>query len=188
MKNSIFNSFFALCILAFMTTNIVAQNPKHKTKSHSKAIAKAKVPKVVSEAFIMEYPVTESEMWYGYPSFGDGLNWYDYNPGYYYNEYPENYIVEYVKEQTPHKAIYTKEGKKIAEHHPVKSDVIPVAVSEAMKKGAYKNWKETAEKEEIIKVENSEKVYRMTVEKNGERHHVFYDVNGKLLKDKKVGK
>lgn len=188
MKNSIFSVFFALCILVFTATNVSAQASKHKIKSQPKAISKAKVPKVVSEAFITEYPVIESEMWYPYPSFGNRLDWYDYKPGYYFDEYPENYIVEYVKEQTPHKVIYTKEGKKIAEHHPMKSDVIPVAVSEAMKKGIYKDWKETAEKEEIIKVENKEKVYRITVEKNGEKHHVFYDVDGKFLKDKKVGK
>ena len=188
MKNPIFSAFFALYILVSIATNVSAQTSKHNVKSHPKAIAKAKVPKVVSEAFIMEYPVIESEMWYPYPSFGNRLDWYDYNPGYYFDEYPENYIVEYVKEQTPHKAVYTKAGKKIAEHHKIKSDVVPVAVSEAMKKGMYKDWKETAEKEEIIKVENKEKVYRMTFEKKGEKHHVFYDVDGKVLKDKKVGK
>lgn len=184
MRNLILKSVMIGALSIFMVTAISAQTKSTtKTKTHAKAIEKAKVPKVVTEEFIMEYPVVESDMWFGYPALTNELEWYDYNPMYYTYEYPEYYVVEFVKDKTKHKAVYTKEGKKVAVHHKVKAEAVPTAVNTSIKNGIYKTWKETDEKEEIENVTSKEKVYKMTVEKDDKKHYLYYDSAGKLLKE-----
>ena len=187
MKKTILKSVMIGALSVFMVTSVSAQTKSvAKTKTHAKAIEKTKVPKVVTEEFIRECPVVESDTWYGYPSLSNELEWFDYNPINYTCEYPEYYEVEYVKDKKNHKAVYTKEGKKVATHHKVKADVVPAAVNTSLGSGTYKSWKETSEKEEIEKVTTKEKIYKITVEKDGKKHHLFYDSTGKLLKDETV--
>ena len=187
MKKTILKSVMIGALSVFMVTSVSAQTKSvAKTKTHAKAIEKTKVPKVVTEEFIRECPAVESDIWYGYPSLKNELEWYDYNPMYYTCEYPKYYEVEFVKDKKAHKAVYTKEGKKVATHHKVKVEVVPMAVTKSLENSAYKGWKETAEKEEVEKVTTKEKVYKITVEKDSKKHHLFYDSNGKLLKDETV--
>ena len=187
MKNRILNSVIVGTLSVFMVTSVCAQTKNTaKAKTHTKAIEKTKVPKVVTDEFSRECPIVESYIWYGYPNLGNESEWFDYNPINYTCENPEYYEVEFVKEKAHHKAVYSKDGKKVATHHKVKKELLPPAVNKALESGAYKGWKEVGEKEEIEKSTTKEKIFKITVEKNGNKHHLFYDETGKLLKDEAV--
>jgi hypothetical protein len=100
---------------------------------------------------------------------------------------PEYYIVEFNKDNTPVKAIYSKSGKKVAAHKMLTTD-LPKSVTDAINIGIYKTWKLEKDKEEIFKDSDKDqfKVYKVIVEKGKEKHTLFYQTDGKLLKDKKV--
>ncbi len=201
MKKIIFKSAMIGTLAVFTVASVSAQTKTPakatmtsakamapaKTKTHAKAIEKTNVPKVVTEEFIREYPIAESNAWYGYPSLRNEMEWYDdYDPFYYTYEYPEYYEVEFIADNTKHHSVYSKEGKKIATHNNITNAGVPKAVTASLDKGTYKGWKEIGEKEEIEKVATKEKVYKITVEKEGKKHRLFYDASGKMLKDEKV--
>ncbi len=146
-----------------------------------------KVPKVVTETYIIEYPMTDYYGWYGYPAFSNESDWYGYDPYLMGGEYPEYYIVEFTKDKTPYKVIYSKNGKKIATHKGMQRD-LPKAVSDAINKGIYKSWLITKEREEILREKDTDnfKVFKIVVEKAGERHALFYQSDGTLLIDRKL--
>jgi hypothetical protein len=75
----------------------------------------------------------------------------------------------------------------VATHKVLTSD-LPKAVSATVSKGEYKTWKLGKDKEEIFKDSDKDqlKVYKVTVEKGKEKHTLFIQSDGKLLKDKKV--
>jgi hypothetical protein len=148
---------------------------------------KTKVPKAVNENFIMEFPTVAKESWYGYPKYDFNTEWYGYNPYLVENVNPEFYIVEFTKDKVHHKVVYSKEGKKIAVHKKV-STMLPVAITDAIKKGAYSTWKIESENEEIFKDNESDKlkVYNVKVEKGDMKHHLFYSTDGTLLEDKTI--
>ena len=181
----------AACLsLVFFAMTSFGQATSKTTKEAVKkpvTIEKNKVPKEVTETFYKEYPVRTYENWYGYPSFNYQTYWYDYDPYLYSNEYPEYYIVGFNKDNIPYNAVYSKKGEKIAIHKSLTSD-IPKAVSSAISKSEYKAWKIGKEKEEIFKDKESDqlKVYKVAVEKGKEKHYLFFQSDGKLLKDKKV--
>lgn len=187
MKKSILKSVLVGALSIFMATTLVAQTKSTgKTKKNVKAIEKTKVPTAITNEFNRECPSVEFYTWYGYPTLRNELEWYDYNPMYYTCDYPEYYEVEYVKDKKTNKAVYNKEGKKVATHTKLNADVMPAAVKTAIDSSTYKSWEQTDEKEEIEKITTSEKVYKITVEKNGKKHNLFYNEMGKLLKDEKV--
>jgi hypothetical protein len=184
-----------MLILFFGTTSF-SQTSVKKTKAAGKQVAKvdkAKVPKEVTDVWLEEYPVSTYADWYGYPIYGDNPNdwyydWYDYDyDPYLYTEYPEYYVVEFDKDKTPQKAVYSKAGKKMAIHKKLASD-LPMAVSATLNKSAYKGWKVGKDKEEIFKDTDKDqlKVYKVEVEKGTEKHVLYIQNDGKLLKDKKL--
>jgi len=119
--------FLLLLIAVPSFSQTTAKTAEKKTiKKHK--IEKSKVPTVVTESFIREYPLSPEESWYGYPAFTTPYDWYVYDPYLYTEEYPEYYIVEFNKESVPHKVIYSKVGKKIATHRKSNA-VLPIAVS-----------------------------------------------------------
>ncbi len=149
-------------------------------------IEKANVPKEVKEIFIIEYATISDDNWYGYPNITDNQDWYDYNPYYVISESPENYIVEFSKDETPTKVVYTKQGKKFATHRNLKSE-LPKAILNALNSGVYKTWTVKKEKEEIFKESDKTKIfYRVVVENGKEKHALFFLSDGKLVKDKIV--
>ena len=174
-------------MLTFFSMNSFTQTAVkiHKKVTKTEAtINKSKVPVVVTESFIREYPTGMYENWYGYPEY----NGYGYDPNfYYYDDYPENYIVEFTKNNVKHKAFYTKAGKKIATHTMINANV-PKLVTDAVAKSQYKSWTLLEEKEEILKDGDSDllKVYKVEVRKGKEKHALFYDMEGKLMKDVKM--
>jgi hypothetical protein len=187
MKKQFGKKVMAGCVLlVFLVTSSFAQTSatKNEDKKQCKKVDKAKVPKVVTETFYGDYPVTMYENWYNYPVFDDNLYWYDYDPYYYENEYPDYYVVDFTTNNTPYKAVYSKKGKKIAVHKKVTD--LPKGVSSALSSGAYKTWTVAKDKEEIFKDKDSDqlKVYKVCVEKGKEKHSLYFQPDGKLLKDK----
>lgn len=187
MKNTQVKMILGGLLLTFFTTGSFAQTVEkpHKkvTKTEAK-IKKSEVPKVVTESFIREYPTGMYESWYGYPEY----NGYVYDPNfYYYSEYPENYIVEFSKNKVKHKAFYSKAGKKIATHMMVNNNT-PKTVLEAVAESKYKTWTLLEDKVEMLKDGDSDllKVYKVEVRKGKQKHALFYDLEGKLMKDVKM--
>ncbi len=81
-----------LCLLLF---SFQANSKTNKNKTTKKAvkknglIEKTKIPKVVTETFIMEYPSVVNEGWYGYPYYDFNNDWYGYDPYLYETLNPE---------------------------------------------------------------------------------------------------
>jgi hypothetical protein len=150
-------------------------------------IEKTKVPKVITEKFIIEYPNVMNEGWYGYPYYDFYNDWYGYDPYLYEYENPEFYIVEYTKDNAKHKVVYSKEGKKIATHKNTTA-ALPKSIENAINKGEYSTWKIAKEKEEIFRDNEMDKmkVYKVEVEKGTEKHHLYFSTDGDLLKDKTI--
>ena len=176
--------FFAMASFGQATSKPAKEGEKAKAK-----VEKTKVPKEVTDTYYMEYPGAVYENWYGYPTYNYGDywydDWYDYGP-YSYVDYPEYYVVEFTKDKIPQKAIYSKTGKKVAIHKMLVD--LPKAVTASISKCEYKAWKLEKDKEEIFKDKDKDqmKVYKVTVEKGKEKHTLFLQPDGKLLKDKKV--
>ena len=188
MKTLMVKATVASILLAFFAMSSFGQATKNTTDAAAKSkakIAKTKVPKEVTSSFYVDYPVTTYENWYDYPAFDYSNDWIDDYP-YYYSDYPENYVVEFTANNTPAKTIYSKAGKKIATHKAVNS--IPQAISTAIINGQYKTWKVGKDKEEIFKDTDKDqmKVYKVNVLKGTEKHTLYFQPDGKLLKDKKV--
>ena len=153
-------------------------------------LEKNKVPKEVTEPFYREYPITTYENWYGLKAYdykSDWFdNWYDYDTYRHHVETPQYYVVEFSNDKTKAKVIYSKSGGKVAFHKSLNTE-LPKDVIFAISKGIYKNWKIGNDKEEIYKDSDKDllKVYKVTVEKGKEKHTLFFQPDGKLLKDKK---
>ena len=164
----------------------LAKEVKKEGKMEKKEIKKSKLPKVVTETFITEFPVIEGERWFGYPSFDYSTDWYDYDPYLYEVENPEFYVVEFKKGNVHHKAVYSKEGKKIAVHKKTKEE-LPKAILAALKKSKFATWKIANEKEVIYRDSEMDKIktYKVVVEKGTEKHIIYYSNDGDMLKDKK---
>lgn len=153
-------------------------------------VEKNVIPGEIINRYSMDYPISKHENWYGYPAY-DYQNdwyedWYDYGP-YSYTQYPDYYVVDFSSDNTPYKAIFSKSGEKIATHKSLTSD-LPKAVSDAISNGEYNGWMVGKDKEEIYKDKDKDqlKVYKVDVKKGGEVHILFFQSDGKLLKDKKV--
>ena len=159
------------------------QGPVQENGQKPSPLSNGSVPKVVSEKFDTEYPATTPDpSWYGCPAQGDEY-WYGYNPYVCDGVAPEYYAVEFTKGDTLHKVVYTKQGKRIAVHRRWKE--LPKAVSEAIKKGKYKSWTITKDKEQIFNDPNRMKVYKVIVEKGTEKRALYFESNGTLMKEKK---
>jgi hypothetical protein len=188
MKTKTIKVIAGCFLLLFVTLNTYAQKTIKTTEECGKKptkIEKKKVPEIVTTTYFREYPVTTLENWYGYPEFDYINDWYGYNPYLFEYEHPGYYVVEFTKDNIPHKVIYSKEGKKIATHKKLTSE-LPKEVAEAISRGEYKTWKMVKEKEEIFRDSDMDKmkVYKVEVENGKEKHTLFYSSDGDLLKDK----
>jgi hypothetical protein len=190
MKNNFLKIIAVLCLLLF---SFQANSQTNKNKTTKKVvkknglIEKTKVPKVVTETFIMEYPSVVNEGWYGYPYYDFNNDWYGYDPYLYETLNPEFYIVEYSKDNVSQKAIYSKAGKRVASHKSTIEE-LPMVISDAIKAGAYSTW--TVKKEKEVMFRDTEldkvKVYKIVVVKGNLKHQLFYSTEGTLLKDKVI--
>jgi hypothetical protein len=183
-KITVFLLCFALAMPAF-SQNTIQLTEKMGQKPPK--TDRGKIPMVVLDAFSKEFSNVANETWYGYPKFDDANDWYGYNP--YLFEYvsPDFYVVEFDKDNAYHRVIYSKEGKKVAVHKKMTSE-LPKAITDAISKTRYRNWAVTKEKEEIFRDLSLDKikVYKVEVKNSRERHQLFYSAEGNLLKDKTI--
>ena len=161
-------------------------NDTTKVTQGKTKLDKNKVPKTVTDLFYADYPVTTYTDYYGYPSFDYVNDWYGYDPSLYVNDYPETYVIDFAVDSTPYKAMYDKNGKKVAIHKTISS--LPIAISKALSNGMYKDWTIGKDKEEIFRDKDSDKlkVYKVSITKGNESHILYFQPDGKLLKDKKT--
>lgn len=193
MKNKIVKTFPVVTLLAFFTLTGFGQPIALTSNSDSTAYAsidKTKIPKTVTDAFMKQYPVTTNETWAAFPANGYTNAWYNdsYSSVASANSNTQNYfVVEYTTDKVDQKSIYSNDRAKIATHCVLTKD-LPKPVSEAISKGDYKSWDMAAEKEEIFKDKQTDsmKVYKVEVTSENEKHTLFYQTDGKLLKDVKV--
>jgi len=180
-------------LILLLTIHTYGQTTPISTKAVGKKeakIVKSKVPRKVTEAFYAEYPPNKIsyDSWYGYPDRSYQNDWWDWYDNNFYSrtQDPEFYNVEYTKNNTPYKTVYTKNGEKVATHKTL-SD-LPKSVSVAISNGKYKAWKLGQDKEEIFKDKDTDqmKVYKVNVLKGTHRHTLFFQSDGKLLKDKRM--
>jgi len=145
-----------------------------------------KIPKPITNLFYADYPVTCYTNWYGYPAYDYDNDWYYNDPYLYSNNDPENYIVEFATDTLPYKVIYNKGGKRLATHKGISN--LPAAINSAISEGIYKTWMLEKGKEEIFKDKDTDQliVYKVNVTMGTEKHTLYYQQDGKLLKDKKV--
>jgi hypothetical protein len=173
-------------ILLFITSTIYGQAGSASDSGVGKRSAKLdinKVPRIVTETFNKQFPVKSGVGWYGYPQFDNGSDWYEYDPSYFSNHNPENYVVEFTHNDTLDKVFYTKSGQKIATHRRINT-VLPAKIADAIRKSVYKTWSIGNDKEEIFKDGKSDqiRVYRVMVRTGKERHTLYFQENGKLLR------
>jgi len=178
-------------LLVLFTVTAFSQAPTRANAaeiSKQAKTTKSELPKDVTDAFYKEYPITTEADWYRFPAYdyqNDWWdNWYEYNPiaSPYSSDY---YAAEFTKDETTHKVIYYKDGKLVAMHKKLKKDV-PKPVLDAIANSIYKTWRLGKEKEEIFKDREKMKVYKIEVENGKEKHALFYQQDGKLLKDRKI--
>jgi len=173
-------------LFALFTSSIFAQAPMKSTEEGGKRPAQldtAKVPTDIRKVYIAEYPVSTYESWYGSPEYSAESDWFEYNP--YLMPDPaavQYYIVAFVQDSVPQKVFYDKTAKKIVTHK--KTTTLPKEVTAALKKGIYKDWTVTKEKEEILRHSDKKKVYKIEVAKGTQKHALFFQSDGVLIKDK----
>lgn len=189
MKSNTIKIIASFVLATLLSINTFSQTSVKCTEQCCKTpitIGKNKVPKPVVDIYFSEYPVTTYESWHGYPNFIDENDWYGYNPNLYCEDNPEYYVAEFTKDKVPHKIIYSKAGEKIATHKAIIT--LPKAISLAITKSIYATWKVSKGKEEIFRDSDKDdlKVYKVVVEKGKEKHILFYQLNGNLLKDKEI--
>jgi hypothetical protein len=178
---------FALAFISMSSCGqAYSKSDKDSSQTHTK-LDKGKVPKDVTDAFYNQYPLATYGDWYGYPAFTNGSAWYDYDPYYYLTGNPDNYVIEFNNKDTAFKAIYGKDGTKIASHKAITADM-PAAVRDAINDGDYKSWTVGKDKEEIFKDKDTDqlKVYKVSVSKGSEKRTLYFQQDGKMLKDVKV--
>ncbi len=183
--------FTGSIMFAFLTLAAFAQAPMVAIQDGGKMPNKldtVEVPKEVRVIYITEYPEVAYVDWYGYPTFADNDEWFSLDTNLYVSRgvTPEYYVSEFTSNNMQNKVVYDKKGKKIATHRHINNAQVPVVVANAFEKSGYKQWSIVGNKVEIIREADKSKVYKVTVSKGNEKHSLFYDSKGRLLKDKRT--
>ena len=157
------------------------------TSQVRRKIDKGQIPKDVTDAFSDQYPSATNGDWYCYPSSATAADWYSCDSSYIGVGDVHSYDIEFISDGTPYKAIYATNGTKIASHKGMDA-AMPAAVTDAISNGDYKSWTLGKDKEEIYKDAASDplKVYRVNVMNGSEKHTLYFQQDGKMLKDTKV--
>lgn len=189
MKNRIFRVFAMGIIFIAFTTFAFAQNTENKANKRTDIepvrMAKEQVPDVVIENFFKDHSSVKYELWKGYPIEDFTNVWYDYNPYLNSSSASGYFVVEFWEDGEHQEAMYSNEGKKIAVHKKLSSQ-LPKPILEAISRGLYRDWEIAKENEEIFR-DNSldqSKVYKIEVHYGSSKHFLFYSPDGALLKNK----
>lgn len=98
------------------------------------------------------------------------------------------YVAEFTSYKTEFKSVFKADGEKVATLN-VSTKEVPTAISTALAKGTYKTWEMGDEITEIVKDQQSSddmKVYKMEAKNDSETHALYFQADGKLLKDEIV--
>lgn len=144
-----------------------------------------RIPVLVSQNFVNEYPTAVDAEWRGYPQQRSSSEWYDYNLSKQSSKQSEYYVAEFTEFQSDYKAIYSADGNKIAVHRMFVSE-LPDPVMKSIQIGNYSNWSIAPEKEEIYRnnAMGSMKVYKVKMINGSSQRYLFYSEDGSLLKIK----
>jgi hypothetical protein len=190
MKRIITKSITGFILLALISLSSYSQSYA-KTDTDSslprKEIDKGRIPKEVTDAFTRQYPLATNGDWNCYPSSSSATDWYSNDASSVEGSEANSYDIEFTSGGTSYQAIYAGNGTKIASHKRMDSEM-PAAVNDAISNGDYKSWTLQKDKEEIYKNSGSDqlKVYRVNVMNGFEKHTLFIQQDGKMLRDKKV--
>ncbi len=187
MKTNSVKMILSVVMIVALSAKVLAQIPQTPVGEEGRLpdqLEKKDVPVIVTDNYYRDYPSSTVESWYVYPeySYVDGTDWYVYTPSAVRGA-PEYYLVEFTSDKTPHKVVYSKTGVRVSTYRELNTG-LPKAVTNALKKSPYKHWTVVKEKEEIRRDSDAQKVYKIVVEKEGEKHTLYYQEDGKLLKDK----
>jgi hypothetical protein len=190
MKRIIMKSITGSILLALISLSSYSQSYTKintDTSQLRRKIDKGQIPKEVTDAFSEQYPLAINGDWYCYPSSANAADWYNCDPSYIGVGDEKNYDIEFISGGMPYKAIYASNGTKIASHKGMDTPM-PAAVTDAISNGDYKSWTQDKDKEEIYKNSGSDqlKVYRVNVMNGSEKHTLYFQQDGKMLKDTKV--
>ncbi|MBP1165292.1 hypothetical protein JOE44_002176 [Chryseobacterium sp. PvR013] len=184
MKNKILK-VFAITVMSFAFTTILYG--QRNTKTEDRTVTQSRIPNLVNQNFVNEYPSVVNVVWRGYPKQANNAEWYEYNPSMQSSRSSEYYIAEFTDAKSHLKAVYSKDGKKISVREMVNSDV-PDPISYALRNGDYSDWKIAREKEVIYRDTTMKpmKVYKIKVKKGASERELFYSTDGELLKDRVI--
>lgn len=188
LTGSILLYSFALHTSAQVTPNETQDGPVPEESNLPGVVDRKHVPYTVTQNYYRDYPsTTQTDTWYVYPQYSnaDTTDWYVYTPSLVAGA-PEYYVVHFDSSGSPQKVIYSKSGEKMTSLRGIRTKTgIPKAVMASLRKSDYKSWVVTDEQEEITRNSDKKKVYKLTVEKGKEKRMLYYQEDGKLLKDKK---
>jgi len=177
-------------LLTFFVTSSFGQvstiSGNVEAKKHA-LLDKNKVPRKVTYEWFKEYDVPANEQWYDFDPAFAGESWEEYDPFLFPPKHAKNYLVEFKKDNVPYYAVYTETGEKVVTHRRYNS-ALPNAISAAINNSEYKTWKIGNDKEEIFRDKDSDKLkfYKVSVERGSEKHILYFQQDGKLLKDIKL--
>ncbi|WP_449386701.1 hypothetical protein [Chryseobacterium lineare] len=188
MKNKTVR-LFAIAVMSIACTGSVfgQRHTSPPQRAENENGAQSRIPNLVSQNFVNEYPKVTDAVWRGYPQQSFITEWYDDNPSAQSSQPAEYYTARFTSGKSHLKAIYTKDGEKISVRQMITSE-LPKPVLYAITNGDYSDWKIANEKEVIFKnnPRDAMKVYKIKVEKGPSKHDLFYSSEGVLLKDKTI--
>ncbi|UKB86028.1 hypothetical protein LF887_10495 [Chryseobacterium sp. MEBOG06] len=184
MKNKILKLFAITVMSIVFTTSMYGQR---NTETEDQAVTQSRIPNLVSQNFVNEYPTVVNVEWRGYPKQVFNTEWYDYNPSKQSFKPSEYYVADFTNAETHLKAIYSKDGKKISVREIISSE-LPYSISYALRNGDYSDWKISREKEIIYgdSAMKPMKIYKVKIKNGTSERDLFYSVDGELLKDKVI--
>lgn len=186
MKNNILKSVtISLIMISFITATYGQQIQENL----SKTVDIAPIPVIVSQNFVNEYSDVPNAKWTAYSEEFLGKDWYDYNLLMNSTEPFQYYVVDFIKNDSPLKAIYAKSGKKIAVEQIISSK-LPITILYAIQNADYSGWKMMNDK--VVMYQNAPtdvtRVYKIRVEKGLLQHDLLYSSAGALLIDNEIKK
>jgi hypothetical protein len=179
-------SKIVLLLAMFVSTCCFGQTSKSTTSGSHTKIDKKQVPKEIIYEYHKEYPEVSRENWYDFDPAFAGESWREYDPYAYATGHRRRYVTVFDKDSVSYTIIYEKNGKKVSGYKKMNSPVPSVIIS-AINRSKYKGWTVEKEMEEIFKDKDTDKVkvYRVTLQKGNDKHILYFQQDGSLLKDVK---
>jgi len=80
MKKIILKSVVISALSIFLTNSLSAQTKStYKIRAQSRAIEKARMQNIISNAYYLVYPIIDPDIWYGYPTLRHASDRYEFD-------------------------------------------------------------------------------------------------------------